>query len=143
MERVPPRPPPTAHRPSFTNQEGEQISFDYTTTEWDMGAPFTGTETSTERPSYLRSLFRQHAHEPVAYQRARLPRIQPEPNTTHHNQSDAVTGKTCQGFKHLPAAEKLARLREGVLPSHIMRLWIEHELLPQEGPRDGSVKTGE
>mmetsp|Transcript_20699 Transcript_20699/g.47998 ORF Transcript_20699/g.47998 Transcript_20699/m.47998 type:complete len:219 (-) Transcript_20699:64-720(-) len=78
-------------------EEGEQISFDYTTTEWDMGAPFT----------------------------------------------DAVTGKTCRGFKHLPAAEKLARLREGVLPSHIMRLWIEHELLPQEGPRDGSVKTGE
>ena len=79
-------------------EEGEELSFDYTTTEWDMGAPFT----------------------------------------------DAASGRSCQGFKHLSTADKLVRLREGLLPSHIMRLWIENELLPplQHG-RDDSVKTNE
>ena len=34
-------------------KEGEQISFDYTTTEWDMGAPFTDAATGE---IYARSL---------------------------------------------------------------------------------------
>ena len=80
--------------------EGEEISFDYTTVEWDMGAPFT----------------------------------------------DAATGESCRGFKHLPLAEKLARLRSGVLPNHIMRLWIEDELGPQfeaGGQQEREASRGE
>ena len=57
---------------------GESLTFDYTTTEWDMGEPFT----------------------------------------------DAETGMPCQGFKHLPCERKMSLLSAGLLPPHIMHLWL-------------------
>mmetsp|Transcript_45848 Transcript_45848/g.90839 ORF Transcript_45848/g.90839 Transcript_45848/m.90839 type:complete len:198 (+) Transcript_45848:78-671(+) len=61
---------------------GDELSFDYSTTEWDMAAPFV----------------------------------------------DVGTGTSCQGFKHLPPEQKKALLERGVVPAHILRLWVKEFL---------------
>ena len=69
--------------------KGEEISFDYTTTEWELGdGGFVDASTST----------------PV------------------------------RGFKHLADAQKRRLLDAGLLPAHIIQLWLGEVLLPTRAP---------
>ena len=63
-------------------RKGEQLSFNYCTTEWDMGASFV----------------------------------------------DAETGLLVKGFHYLPEEEKSRLLGLGLLPEHILRLWMAERL---------------
>ena len=60
-------------------RRGEEISFDYTTTEWEL---------------------------------------------SNGGFVDAASGRQCLGFKHRTAEEKLALLASGILPRHILALWL-------------------
>lgn len=63
--------------------EGEDLTFDYTTTEWEMNAGFT----------------------------------------------DAETGMTCHGFRHLAFERKIRLLEQGLLAKHILDLWLKESIL--------------
>merc|ERR1711998_445553 len=64
-----------------TIERGEPISFDYSTTEWELSEPFV----------------------------------------------DSVSQQSCKGFKHLPQEDKMRLLKDGLLPEHILRLWLADE----------------
>jgi len=58
--------------------KGMDLTFDYNTSEWELGAPF----------------------------------------------EDCESGQYCSGFKHLSPEERRKRLKAGLLPPHIMQLWL-------------------
>lgn len=69
-------------------EEGEQFSFDYTTTEWELqGGGFI----------------------------------------------DHKSGRPVRGFKHLDDGERRKHLDAGLLPAHIMQLWLK-ELISTRAP---------
>lgn len=67
--------------------QGEQLSFDYTTTEWSL-----------ENDGFV----------------------------------DHATGKPVRGFKYLSDERRRELLAAGLLPAHILELWIADQLLPPE-----------
>eukprot|EP00967_Tisochrysis_lutea_P034607 scaffold41372_cov40-Tisochrysis_lutea.AAC.1 len=73
-------------------RRGEEISFDYETTEWEL----------------LDGGF-----------------------------IDGNSGRACQGFKHKSEEDKSALLVSGILPKHILRLWIQ-EMLERGVPAEPS-----
>lgn len=58
--------------------KGADLTFDYNTSEWELGAPF----------------------------------------------EDCESGQYCAGFRHLGPEERRKRLEAGLLPPHIMQLWL-------------------
>ena len=64
-------------------EQGEPLSFDYTTTEWEL---------------------------------------------TDGGFTDAETGQRVMGFKHLSEEQKTKLLDAGLLPPHIMQLWLQETL---------------
>lgn len=64
-------------------QKGEELSFNYTTTEWEL-----------ENGGFV----------------------------------DATTAQPVRGFKHLPEEQKQQLLAAGLLPAHIMQLWLTEVL---------------
>lgn len=45
---------------------------------------------------------------------------------------DCESGQRCAGFKHLGAEERKRRFEAGILPAHIMELWLSEVVAAQE-----------